>query len=91
LRWAGALGWVALGQILHHADPFQIVTPGCNPSVRRQPISTGFHPDTSAATFKPKSTFAFTLRVKPCKLQDAFNFPILSASMDFQQFFNCGL
>jgi hypothetical protein len=29
--------------------------------------------------------------VKPCQLHDAFHFPILSGSMDFQQFFNCGL
>jgi hypothetical protein len=88
---AGALGRIALGQIFHHAYRFQIVTPGCNPSVRRQPIPAGFHPDTSAAAFKPKSPFAFILRVKPSKLQDAFHFPILSGSMDFPQFFNCGL
>jgi hypothetical protein len=59
--------------------------------VRRQPIPAGFHPDTSAAAFQPKSRFPFTLRVKPCQLQDAFHCPILSGSMDFQQFFNCGL
>jgi hypothetical protein len=29
--------------------------------------------------------------VKPCQRQDAFHCPILSGSIDFQQFFNCGL
>jgi hypothetical protein len=29
--------------------------------------------------------------VKPCKFQDAFHLPILSASVDCQQIFNCGL
>jgi hypothetical protein len=35
-----------------------------------------------------KSTFAFTLWVKPSKLQNAFYCPILSASVDCQQIFN---
>jgi hypothetical protein len=89
--WAGALDGIALGQILHDADPLQIVTPGRNPSVRRQSIPAIFYPDTSAASFPPKSTFAFTLWVKPSKFQNAFHCPILSASVDCQQIFNCGL
>jgi hypothetical protein len=54
-------------------------------------MSAGFYPDTSAAAFKAKSTFAFTLQVKPGKLQNPFRGPIGSASVDFQPFFNCGL
>jgi hypothetical protein len=56
-----------------------------------QTMSAGFYPDTSAAAFPPKSTFAFTLQVNPGKLQNPFDWPIRSASMDFQPFFNCGL
>jgi hypothetical protein len=54
-------------------------------------MSAGFYPDTAAAAFPPKSTFAFTLQVKPGKFQNAFHEPIGSASVDFQPFFNCGL
>jgi hypothetical protein len=56
-----------------------------------QPMSAGFSPDTSAAAFPPKSTLAFTLQLKPGKLQNPFHGPIGSASVDFQPFFNCGL
>jgi hypothetical protein len=49
------------------------------------------YPDTSAAAFPPKSTFAFTLQVKPGTFQNPFHLPIGSASVDFQPFFNCGL
>jgi hypothetical protein len=44
-----------------------------------------------AAAFKSKSTFAFTLQVKPGKFQNPFHGPIGSASVDFQPFFNCGI
>jgi hypothetical protein len=54
-------------------------------------MSAGFTPDTSAAAFPPKSTFAFTLQVKPGKFQNPYHGPIGSASVDFQPFFNCGL
>jgi hypothetical protein len=54
-------------------------------------MSAGFSPDTSAAAFPPKSTFAFTLQVKPGKLQNPFDLPIGSASIEFLQIFNCGL
>jgi hypothetical protein len=54
-------------------------------------MSAGFYPDTSAAAFQQKSTCALTLWVKPSKFQNAFHCPILSASVDFQPFFNCGL
>jgi hypothetical protein len=54
-------------------------------------MSAGFYPDTSAAAFKAKSTFAFTLQVKPGKLQNPFHGPIGSASIDFLQIFYCGL
>jgi hypothetical protein len=56
-----------------------------------QPMSAGFSPDTSAAAFPPKSTFAFTPWVKPSKFQNPYHGPIGSASVDFQPFFNCGL
>jgi hypothetical protein len=51
-------------------------------------MSAGFSPDTSTAAFQPKSTFAFTLQVKPGKFQNPFHGPIGSASVDFQPFFN---
>jgi hypothetical protein len=54
-------------------------------------MSAGLYPDTSAAAFKKKSTFAFTFWVKLGKFQNAFHCPILSASVDCQQIFNCGL
>jgi hypothetical protein len=54
-------------------------------------MSAGFSPDTSATAFKAKSTFAFTLQVKPGKFQNPFYLLIGSASVDFQPFFNCGL
>jgi hypothetical protein len=55
-------------------------------------MSAGFYPDTSAAAFKPKSTFAFTLWwVNPCKFPNAFHRPILSASMDSQAIFQLRL
>jgi hypothetical protein len=72
---AGALGGRALGQIFHHADPLQLVTPGRNPSVRRQPIPAGFHPDTSAAAFQPKSTFAFHPPVEALPAPRCFPLP----------------
>jgi hypothetical protein len=45
----------------------------------------------SAAAFQLKSTFAFTLQVKPGKFQNPFHGPIGSASVDFHPFSNCGL
>jgi hypothetical protein len=39
-----------------------------------QTMSAGFYPDTSAAAFNAKSTFAFTLQVKPAR-QVAKSFP----------------
>jgi hypothetical protein len=54
-------------------------------------MSAGFSPDTSAAAFPPKSTFAFTFQVKAGKFQNPFHGTIGSASVDFQQIFNCGL
>jgi hypothetical protein len=36
-------------------------------------MSAGFSPDTSAAAFPPKSTFAFTLQVKPGKFKNDFH------------------
>jgi hypothetical protein len=54
-------------------------------------MAAGFYPDTSADAFPPKSTFAFTFQVKPGKLQNPFDWPIGSASVDVQPFFNCGL
>jgi hypothetical protein len=39
-------------------------------------MSAGFSPDTSAAAFPPKSTFAFILQVKPSKFQNAFHGPL---------------
>jgi hypothetical protein len=54
-------------------------------------MSAGFHPNTSASAFPQQSTFAFTLQVKPGKLQNPFHRPMGSASVDFQPFFNCGL
>jgi hypothetical protein len=56
-----------------------------------QPMSVGFHPDTSASAFQPKSPFAFTLQVKPGKLHDASHWPLGSASRDIQPFIICGL
>jgi hypothetical protein len=64
---AGALGGIAVGQIFHNAYPLQRVTPGRTPSVKSQPIPADFPPDTFASACKPKSTFAFTLWVKPGK------------------------
>jgi hypothetical protein len=57
---------------LHHANRLQVVAPERHPYVRRQSMPAGFHPDTSAAAFQPKSTFAFTLWVRPDMLQDTF-------------------
>jgi hypothetical protein len=54
-------------------------------------MSAGFSPDTSAAAFPPKSTFAFTFQVKPGKFQNPFYLPIGSASIDCQPFFNRGI
>jgi hypothetical protein len=54
-------------------------------------MSAGFSPDTSVAAFPPKSIFAFTLWVKPGKFQNACHWPIASASIECQPFFNCGL
>jgi hypothetical protein len=47
---------------------------GLRQTSRRCPA--GFSPDTSAATFPPKSTFAFTLQVKPGKFQNPFHGPL---------------
>jgi hypothetical protein len=44
-------------------------------------MSAGFSPGTSAATFQPKSTFAFSFQVQPGKLPFAFHLPIGSASL----------
>jgi hypothetical protein len=54
-------------------------------------MSVGFHPNTSAAAFPPKSTFAFTPWVKPSKFQNPFYLPLGSASVDCQPFFNRGI
>jgi hypothetical protein len=103
LRQAGALqdtliATKRLGQLhnLGHPQPFrafassrETLPQGLPSDV--QTMSAGFSPDTSAAAFPPKSTFAFTLWVKPSKFQNAFHCPILSASVDCQQIFNCGL
>jgi hypothetical protein len=49
-------------------------------------MSAGFYPDTSAAAFPPKSTFAFTLQVKPGKFQNPFHWPIGSAPWTSSKF-----
>jgi hypothetical protein len=102
LRQAGALqdtltATKRLGLLLHLGDPQPSapsrlrVSPSARPPSGVQPMSSGLSPDTSAAAFAPKSTFAFNLQVKPGTFQNPIHGPIGSASVDFQPFFICGL
>jgi len=60
-------------------------------SIRSQAILAALYANATASALKPRSTLAFTLWVKPGKLQYRANSPILSTSKTVVQFFNCSL